>query len=69
MTNVTQVVQVGQEVKVAILDVDKEGRRLSLSLKKVSELVAPDRPAEAAKPKKPRPQLRGGLDFEYRKNK
>ncbi len=69
VTNVTQVVQVGQEVKVAVLDVDKDQRRLSLSIKKVAELVLPDRKDEPAKPRKPRPQLRGGLDFEYRKNK
>ena len=71
VNNVSQVVQVGQQVKVAVLEVDKEARRLSLSIKKVSELVAPDRPADTgpAKPKKPRPQLRGGLDFEYKKNK
>lgn len=69
ITSVSQAVQVGQDVKVAVLDVDVEHRRMSLSIKKVSELVAPEGPAEPAKPRKPRPQLRGGLDFEYRKNK
>ncbi len=54
-----------------MLDVDQEHRRISLSIKKVAELVAPatSAAAGAAKPKKPRPQLRGGLDFEYKKNK
>lgn len=72
VTSVSQAVQAGQEVKVAVLDVDQEHRRISLSMKKVAELAAPAAaPAsnEPAKPKKPRPQLRGGLDFEYRKNK
>jgi small subunit ribosomal protein S1 len=71
VTNVSQAVQVGQEVKVAVLDVDTEHRRMSLSIKKVAELVVPERPASAGpeKPKKPRPQLRGGLDFEFKKNK
>ena len=69
VNSVTQVVQVGQEVKVAVLDVDKDNRRMSLSMKKVSELVLPEAAPGPAQPKKPRPQLRGGLDFDYRKNK
>jgi small subunit ribosomal protein S1 len=69
VNSVSQAVQVGQEVKVAVLDVDKEHRRLSLSIKKVAELMVPERAPEPAKPKKPRPQLRGGLDFDYKKNK
>ena len=71
ITNVGQAVREGQEVKVAVLDVDQEHRRISLSLKKVAELVAPEKAAAAGpeKPKKPRPQLRGGLDFDYKKNK
>ena len=67
--SVGQMVQPGQEVKVAVLEVDKANRRIGLSMKKVSELVAPERPVETGKPKKPRPQLRGGLDFEFKKNK
>lgn len=69
VNSVSQVVQVGQEVKVAVLEVDTEHRRISLSIKKLAELVVPERAPESNKPKKPRPQLRGGLDFDYKKNK
>ena len=66
--SVSHVVQVGQEVRVHILDIDKTARRMSLSLKRAAEVeavaatasVAPGTPAV---PKKKRPQLRGGLDY------
>lgn len=71
---VNDAVKVGQEVRVRVLEVDKERRRMGLSIRRADE-PAPA-PAEAAaasaaaatpagpppKPKK-RPQLRGGLDF------
>jgi small subunit ribosomal protein S1 len=72
---VSDVAKPGAEVQVAVLDVDKEHRRISLSMKRVSEIQAPATPGAApaaatpAAPKKPRPQLRGGLDFEFKKNK
>jgi small subunit ribosomal protein S1 len=64
------VVKPGQEVKVRVLEVDKDARRVSLSLKRAVESAAPvaatgtatAAPAAPAKKKK-RPELRGGLDF------
>jgi len=68
---VIDVVQPGQEVQVAVLNVDKEQRRISLSLKaalpKEEEAAAAEEPAEEeaeepAKPPKPRTTpLRGGI--------
>src|SRR5205085_320367 len=63
------VVKPGQEVKVRVLEIDKDARRVSLSLKRATEpqavaatgATAPA-PAPPAKKKK-RPELRGGLDF------
>jgi len=57
-------VQVGQELKVAVLDVDSEHRRIFSSIKKVRSWSSGG-PASIGpeKPKKPRPQLRGGLVF------
>lgn len=63
----SHIVKVGQEVRVHILDVDKDARRMSLSLKRAAETeAAPAADAAAvATPakKKKRPELRGGLDF------
>ena len=64
------VVKPGQEVKVRVLEVDKDARRVSLSLKRAVESAAPvavtrttaAAPAAPLKKKK-RPELRGGLDF------
>jgi ribosomal protein S1 len=62
----SHVVKDGQEVRVHILDIDKEARRISLSLKRATETeaaaTAPGA-AQPAGPKKKRPQLRGGLDY------
>ena len=69
VTTVGQAVHAGQEVQVAILEVDQDKRRISLSMKKVSELAVQERPAGPVKPRTPRLNLRGGLDFEYKKNK
>jgi small subunit ribosomal protein S1 len=60
------VVKPGQPVRVRVLEIDKEARRMSLSLKRASETsaapsVAPSSSAPAKKKK--RPELRGGLDF------
>jgi small subunit ribosomal protein S1 len=61
----------GQSVRVLIQEIDKDSRRISLSLKRVREHELPASSATAAipGPKKPRSELRGGLDFDYRKNK
>ena len=62
------VVKPGQDVRVRILEIDKDKRRISLSVKRADETAAPEPTAAAATPatpekKKKRPQLRGGLDF------
>jgi small subunit ribosomal protein S1 len=63
------VVKPGQEVKVRVLEIDKDARRVSLSLKRAAETAAvaatgtaAGAPAAPAKKKK-RPELRGGLDI------
>lgn len=72
------VVKPGQEVKVRILEINSDARRMSLSLRRVfasestpASAGAGATVAVAATPakKKDRTQLRGGLDFDYRKNK
>ena len=63
---VGEIVKIGQSVTARILDIDKDNRRMSLSLKRATEAVTqvtPATPATPEKPKKPRPKLRGGLDF------
>jgi len=60
------VVKPGHAVKVRVLEIDKEARRISLSIKRAVEVESA--PAAAAtptapQPKKKRPQLRGGLEF------
>ena len=74
VVHVTDVVRPGQEIKVAILEIDTEHRRVSLSVKRVAELQPVGSPAAAAAdaaPRKPRLNLnlRGGLDFDLKKNK
>jgi ribosomal protein S1 len=64
------VVKPGQDVKVRVLEIDKDARRVSLSLRRATETAAAATsatttaatPAAPAKKKK-RPELRGGLDF------
>jgi small subunit ribosomal protein S1 len=64
------VVKVGQEVSVRVLDLDAEARRVSLSMRQqagapktaATATVAAATPAAPVKKKK-RPELRGGLDF------
>jgi small subunit ribosomal protein S1 len=63
------VVKPGQEVKVRVLEVDKDARRVSLSLRRATDpqpaaatgttAAAPTPPAK----KKKRPELRGGLEW------
>jgi small subunit ribosomal protein S1 len=59
-----EVVKPGQQVNVRVLELDPEGRRISLSLKSVHAGAAASADAGQATPvrKKKRPELRGGLD-------
>jgi len=61
------VVKPGDEVRVRVLELDKEKRRIALSIRRAAEAMPPGSAAAspAAEPakKKKRPQLRGGLDF------
>jgi small subunit ribosomal protein S1 len=66
----SDVVKPGQEVRVRVLELDKERRRIGLSIRRAEEpavAVAPAAPiltpAQAAKKQKKREQLRGGLEF------
>jgi small subunit ribosomal protein S1 len=69
------VVKVGQEVKVRVLEVDKDARRVSLSLRRANEVPAPPpapptekelkAAAASAAKKKNRPPLKGGLDWNW----
>src|SRR5262249_47396925 len=64
----SHILKPGQDVKVHILEIDKDARRMSLSLKRAAETAAVEAASAsgttaAAAPKKKRPQLRGGLDF------
>jgi small subunit ribosomal protein S1 len=68
--SVADVVKPGQDVKVRILDIDPEKRRIGLSIRRadvpVVEATAAATaaaPAAPAGPKKKRPVLRGGLDM------
>jgi small subunit ribosomal protein S1 len=66
---VASAVKPGQSVRIRILDIDKDNRRIGLSIKKVAEIeaaapsAASDAPAPAKKKKKT--DLRGGLDFDF----
>ncbi len=64
----SDVVKPGDEVKVRILEVDKDARRISLSIRRANEpekAPEPVAPAAAAAKKKKRPELRGGLDWNW----
>jgi len=52
---------------VSIMEIDKDARRMSLSLKRAIGMksVAESAAAAPAGPKKKRPELRGGLDFNF----
>ncbi len=61
------VVKPGQDVRVRVLEVDPQARRISLSIRKAFEAAPASAPAPDAKPvkKKKRPELRGGLDWNW----
>ncbi len=68
----SDVVKPGQEVKVRIMEIDKDSRRISLSVRRAVEPEKPASPgpeaaAALAAPakKKKRPELRGGLDWNW----
>ncbi|HTW95185.1 MAG TPA: S1 RNA-binding domain-containing protein, partial [Tepidisphaeraceae bacterium] len=56
-----EVVKPGQEVRVRILEINSEARRISLSIRQAGPAPAATPPTEQKKKK--RPELRGGLDF------
>ena len=62
----SDVVKPGQEVQVRVLEIDKDARRISLSIRRATEPAAPA-PAPVAAPakKKKKPELRGGLDWNW----
>jgi len=63
---VEEVVRVGQQVKVKVLDVDEDRRRMSLSLKRYAETPeasAALAPEPTRPPKKRKKPLKGGLDW------
>jgi small subunit ribosomal protein S1 len=61
----TDVVKTGQPVQVRILEIDKEARRIGLSIKSASHAAAASggAAAPATAPKKRKTPLRGGLEF------
>jgi small subunit ribosomal protein S1 len=66
--NVTDVVKVGQSVQARVLEIDKEARRISLSIKRALETAVPETsstPTPTTPPKKRKEPLQGGLDFGY----
>jgi len=71
VASVGSVAKPGQEVRVRVLEVDKEARRMSLSIRRVAELERPASSTEAAPAaaapaqKKKKQQLRGGLDWNW----
>lgn len=64
--NVTDVVKVGQQVQARVIEIDKDARRISLSIKRALETAVPasSTPTPAAPPKKRKEPLKGGLDFD-----
>ncbi len=65
---VTDVVKPGQQVQVRVIDLDKDARRISLSVKRAAGSAAAPAagaasPSAGSTSKKKRPTLRGGLDF------
>jgi small subunit ribosomal protein S1 len=73
----SDVVKPGQEVQVRVLELDKDARRASLSIRRAAEpqraatatattgVAGTAAAAAAAKAKKKRPELRGGLDWNW----
>jgi small subunit ribosomal protein S1 len=63
--NVSQVVREGDQVKAAVLSVDEDARRMSLSIKALSQSAQNAQPRNYDTPSKPRKRkrpLKGGLD-------
>jgi len=65
---VTDVVKVGQQVQARVIEIDKDAKRISLSIKRAIETAVPETSATATPvtpPKKRKEPLQGGLDFGY----
>lgn len=67
VNSASDVVKPGQDVDVRVLEIDKEARRISLSIRRAAEVAAPAAPAVPVAPgkKKKKPELRGGLDWNW----
>jgi ribosomal protein S1 len=63
----SDVVKTGQEVDVRVLEIDKDARRIALSIRRAAEPVAPVAAPVQTQPgkKKKKPELRGGLDWNW----
>ena len=59
------VVKPGQSVRVRVVEVDPKTRRISLSIKRAVEVVAPVATTTAPTKSKKKQQLRGGLDWKW----
>jgi small subunit ribosomal protein S1 len=60
------VVKPGQEIQVRVLEIDKDSRRISLSIRRATEPTPTATPAPTAPAKKKKkPELRGGLDWNW----
>ena len=62
----SDVVKPGQEIQARVLEIDKDARRMALSIRRANEpaVAAPAAPAATGKKKK-KPELRGGLDWNW----
>ena len=68
----SDVVKPGQDVKVRVMEIDPEARRISLSIRRAVEVLpvaaasgASATPEPAKKSNKKRPPLKGGLDWNW----
>jgi small subunit ribosomal protein S1 len=61
------VVKNGQDVQVRVMEIEKDARRISLSLRRAAEAAPAATTAAPAAPvkKKKKPELRGGLDWSW----
>jgi small subunit ribosomal protein S1 len=66
------VLKIGDKVKARVLELKPQERRMSLSIRRATEAAPTPSAPQAPTPtpaKKKRPELRGGLDFDFKKNK
>lgn len=63
---VDDAVKFGDRVKVRVLEIDKDAKRISLSIKRAADAMISTVPTTpSAAPKKRKEPLRGGLDFDF----